>query len=293
MPRSLHFFLSFLALLLLPLSSAAEIKFAINSPRGELLTLQQWHNLAPYLEKKLGVKVKITPLLVTAIVEGANKKEYDFILANPMQTVLIREKYGYTPLTTLNQPNGPYFSGVIIAHPHSGIRQGADLRGKKVIGLSVDAAAAHVFQAYYLQQLGIDIYHDLETYREAKKLDDIVLAVKAGVFDAGFIRTGVLESMLKEGKIKAGDINVVDAQQNPEFKLLHTTTLYPEWFVSAKPGIDAALQAQMKNALLQIKVTDEVAQNANIQGFVEALPLDKLVLALKSLKIAPFEHNTP
>jgi ABC-type phosphate/phosphonate transport system substrate-binding protein len=282
-------FLPLIATLCLPLVAVADIKIALNSPRGELATLQQWYKLEEYLTQSLGTKVIVTPLLVTAIVDAGAKKEYDFIFANPMQTLILREKYGYTLLATLNQKNGAHFAGVIIANPRTGIKQGVDLRGKKVIGLSADASAAHVFQGYHLQQLGVDMYKDLASYREAKKLDDIVLAVKAGLFDAGFIRTGVLETMYEQGKLKAGDVIIVDERKTPGFNLIHTTELYPEWFFCAKPGLDPALQENMKKALLQLKAEDELAQTANIQGFVDALPLDGLLEVVKSLKIAPFD----
>lgn len=277
--------------LLWPLTTPAEVKIAINSPRGELVTLKKWRELGPYLEQQLGDKVSITPFSVTEIIGAAAKGEFDFVFANPMQTLVIREKHAYVPMLTLAKKNGPRFAGVIITRPGSGIETAADLRGKKVIALSPNAAGAHIFQVYHLHQNGIDAYQDLAALREAKRLDDIVLAVKAGLFDAGFIRTGVLESMHKEGKIKMADLTVVDKRENTDFKLLHSTILYPEWFFCAKTGIDADLQARMKKALLAVTAESEVADTAGIKGFVEALSLDNLLQAVKTLKIPPFDGS--
>ncbi len=85
------------------------------------------------------------------------------------------------------------------------------------------------------------------------------------------------------------DFAVLDEKQNPDFILRHSTALYPEWYFCANPGTDADLQARMKQALLAVKDTSELAQSAKIKGFVDALPLDGLRQALQTLNIPPFD----
>ena len=63
------------------------------------------------------------------------------------------------------------------------------------------SAAAYVFQVKHMQDLGIDPHKDFAVFKEAKKQDDIVLAVKSGLFDAGFVKSGLLEAMVKKGKV--------------------------------------------------------------------------------------------
>ena len=151
------------------------------------------------------------------------------------------------------------------------------------------AAGAYIFQTYHLQQKGIDPHKDFASMKEGKKQDDLVMAVQAGNIDAAFIRTGILEAMEKEGKIKMGDFVVVDQNTTDGFPLAHTTALYPEWYLSSLKGTDTGKAEKVKMAALKLKSSDKAAKNAKIMGFVEPVSMDGMTDALKALKIQPFD----
>ena len=132
-----------------------------------------------------------------------------------------------------------------------------------------------------------DAHRDFAPFKDAKKQDDIVLAVQTGVIDAGFVKTGILESMAKEGKIKLEDFVILD-QKKDELDFVHSTDLYPDWFLLAGERVDSALVAKVKEVVLKLKPTDEAAPAAKIDGFVDAQSLDTMKAALKSLKLAPY-----
>jgi hypothetical protein len=94
--------------------------------------------------------------------------------------------------------------------------------------------------------------------------------------------------MDREGKINKDDFVVVDQRAGDGLSPAHTTTLYPEWYLSAMPGADAGLVAKMKKAVLGLSERNPVAKMAKIKGFVEPLPLDGMKTAFKALKIAPY-----
>lgn len=284
---------SCMTLLLFSLGTAsfasAEVKIGINAPRGELKALKDWGALGTYLEQELGDKVTLIPNKVASLLKLMDKNELDFILANPVQTIIMTEEYGTTALATMNKKNGPQFAGVIIAKKGAGITKAADLKGKKVMSLSSSAAAAYVFQTYYLIQQGIDPRKDCAAFVQGKKLDDLVLAVQAGVMDAAFIKTGVLEAMANEGKISMDDFVVIDERQDPGFTQRHTTPLYPNWYFSATKKADATMSSKAKAALLKLSDDNAASKDAQIKGFVEALPLDDLKAALKTLQLRPYD----
>ncbi len=150
------------------------------------------------------------------------------------------------------------------------------------------SAAAYVFQVKHLMDQGIDPHKDFAVFKEAKKQDDIVLAVKAGIFDAGFIKSGLLEAMEKEGKIKMSDFEIVD-KQSDNFKHVHSTKLYPEWSVSASAKADSATSDKLKAALLKLSSGDQASKSGKIVGFAEAPNLDELDNTLKTLKLPPYK----
>lgn len=269
-----------------------EIRLGVNAERGELKAVKEWSEFANYLSSELGQPVKLVPLPVGKVIEAVSNKEVDFLLANPVQSVVVKERHGFVPLATLNDKMGSQFAGVIIAKKGNGVVKGRDLKGKNVMSMKFKAAAgAYLFQSYHLLQQGIDVHRDFASFKEGQKQDDLVLAVKAGVIDAAFIRTGQLEAMEKEGKIKIDDFVIVDKREDPGFPFLHTTILYPEWFFSVMPNTDPKVAAKVKAALLKMTSDTKASKAAGINGFVNAHSTEGLKQAMKALKVPPYDKH--
>ncbi len=274
-----------------PAIAYGEIKLGVNAERGELKAIKEWGEFANYLSSEIGQPVKLVPIPVAKLIDAAENKEVDFLLANPVQSVVVKEKHGFAPLATLNEKTSQ-FAGVIVAKKGSGISKGTDLKGKNVMSLKFKAAAgAYLFQVYHLLQQGIDAHRDFASFKEGQKQDDLVLAVKAGVIDAAFIRSGMLETMEKEGKIKIDDFVIVDKREDQGFPFLHSTVLYPEWFFSVTSKTDPKLAARVKTALLKMTPDTKASKEAGINGFVNALSTDGLKQAMKALKVAPYDKK--
>lgn len=268
--------------------ATAEIVIGVNSPRGELKTMKKWREFGSYLETQVGDKITIKPLLPGKLLDNADS--VDYLLANPTQSVVLKEMKGAKEIATLNKEDGPQFAGVIVAKKGSGITKGTDLKGKKVMSLKFKVAAgAYVFQTYHLAKQGIDPHKDFASMEAGKKQDDLVLAVKAGVIDAAFIRTGILEAMAKERKIDLGDFVIVDQRTGDGLELLHTTELYPEWYLLQMTKADDSKSSKVKAAALSLTPDSAAAKKAKIRGFVEPVSMENMKSAMKELKIPPFK----
>lgn len=266
------------------------IKLAINAPRGSVETAK-WTALVKQLSAKVGKDILIMSYPPAKIGDAVANGEVDFALVNPVSAVIVNVKYNARPLVTMKAQGTPYFAGVIIASQRSGITKIADLKGKKVMGYQIGTSAGgYVFQAYHLLQKGINPQKDFALFKEARRQDEIPLEVELGLMDAGLVRSGVLESMAKEGLIDLSKIVVLD-QKRDELPQLHSTDLYPEWFLMAGENTDAELADKLKAAALSVKAKDPAAKEAGIDGFVEAISLDGLKKALKALKLAPYENE--
>ena len=104
--------------------------------------------------------------------------------------------------------------------------------------------------------------------------------------DAGFIRTGQLENMIKDGKVAESDVVVVNRKAG--FPLALSTTLYPEWYMVNVTG-DAAKAAKLKAALLALDAESPASKAAKIKGFTEPLDPTPIVEMLKTMKVPPFD----
>ncbi len=270
------------------IANAAEIKLGVMSARGALKTMKRWNELGKYISTELGTPVTIMPLKPNETIQAVSEGSVTYMLSNPVLAVALKYKLGAEPILTMNKKSGSQFAGVIIAKKGNGITKAADLKGKKVMGFKFKrSAAAYVFQVKLLKDKGIDPHKDFAVFKEAKKQDDIVLAVRAGIFDAGFIKSGLLETMAKEG-VSIDDFTII-SKKNDSLSNVHSTSLYPEWTMTAAKSADPATTAKIKTALLKLTANDPASKKAKIVGFVDALSLDGLSDTLKSLKLPPFE----
>lgn len=267
----------------------ANITFGVNAPRGNAKALVKWSELGKYLEAKVGQPVTIVPMKPNKTLDFVTAGKADFMLSNPALAVVLMNKNGSIAVATVENKSGHQFSGVIIAKKGSGITKAKDLVGKKVMAYKFKkSAAAYIFQVKHMLDNGVDPHKDFKVFKEAKSQDDIVLAVKGGVMDAGFVKSGLLEAMAKEGKISMDDFVIVD-KQTDGFAQVHSTQLYPSWTVTATSSVDKVLTEKVKQALLALTASDTSSKNAKIVGFVEPESMDGMTETLKQLKISPFD----
>jgi ABC-type phosphate/phosphonate transport system substrate-binding protein len=272
-------------------AAAGEIVLVIDSPTEVIKTLSQWDEFGRLISAETGQKVKIIPILIKDFDKEVESQRFDFYIGHSAHAIFLQKKLNAVHLATLNESgSGTRYGGVIIAKKGSSISKGADLKGKKVICLSKkSAAASYMFQAYHLYLQGIDAEKDFAVLKEGERLEDMVLAVRAGLSDAAFIRTKLLESMAKDGTIRIDEFTIVDQRTDPDFPYLHTTALYPQWILSASSKTDPALAAKVKEIALKLPPDSKAAQSAKIKGFVEPLPLDELDKAMQAVKFPPYD----
>lgn len=215
-----------LSLLVAGVAQAA-VEIAIIAPRGAAETSARWGELAKLLSNELKEPVVILPLTAAKIFDSAADGEADFVLSHSVHTVQLLEKVDGQVIATVNGPSGSHFGGVIVSKKGSGITKLDDLRGKKVMSMKFrDSAGAYVFQTYELNKAGIDPHKDFASFTEGAKQDELIMAVKNGTADAAFARTGLLEHMVKEGKIKLDEFEIVSAKKEPNFSEASSTALY-------------------------------------------------------------------
>ncbi len=279
----------FLSVMLINSTAWAEVRVGVTAIRGELQTLKRWEALGKYLSEEINQPVKIIALTSNSLIETALQGNLDFVLNTPVGTLLLIEKTQHIPLATLNTLNGTQFAGVIVSKKGSGIKTSEDLKGKKIISMQQSTSAGgYLFQLYHLKMKNIDPHKDFSSFKEGKNQDDLIMGVKIGLFDAAFVRSGILESLEKMGKIKMEDFEIVDQRNDEGFPHLHTTILFPEFYFSAKPSLDPQLISTMKQALLKLTPEHPATTTAEIKGFVEPISYEPIKILLQTLKIEPF-----
>lgn len=276
--------------------SGQEVRIGVLANQGDENCMKLWGATAKYLNEKIkDHKFFIVPLGFDEINQSVESGEVDFVLVNPSIYVELEMKYDVSRLITLkSQVSGKElirFGGVIFtSSTNTTINTLEDIKNKSFV--AVDAESFGGWQTEWKEFLdhGIDPYKDFAKLDFAGTQEQTVYKVLSGEYDAGATRTGILEQLAQEGKIKLSDIKILNQCTSCNFPFLHSTQIYPEWPIARLSHVDDRLAHEVALAMMEMKPEDEAAKNANIAGWTVPQNYTVIGNTLKTLKIRPFEN---
>ena len=274
----------------------AAVRLAILAFRPAAEAQARWQPLADYLnraipEHRFELQVYRYPELEAAIAA----RQVDFVLTQPSHYVLMTYRNGLSsPLATLVENEGGHalsmFGGTIFTQAgRSDIGTLRDLRGKTLATSGISSLGSYQMQAHELAHAGVSLPQDATVLETGQPQDRAIEAVLVGRADAGFVRTGVIEAMVREGRLDASALKIVNSQTSAAFPYLRSTRLYPEWAIAAMPDIDGALALRVAAALLTLPHGGELAQGMGIQGFTIPANYHPVDDMLRELRLPPFD----
>jgi len=271
-----------------------DVRLGVLSFRSLEHTAAQWGPLADYLSQRIpGYRFRIVPLFYPDLDQAVARHELDLVLTNPEHYVLLRSRHGLAAQATLMPMAGDFpvsqFGGVILVKAdRSDLKTFADLKGKRLASPSEQSLGGYLMQRWALLQAGVDITSDLRDLQfTGMPHDKVVFAVLAGHADAGFVRTGVIEALVKEGKLKPGQVRVLKQAETPEFPQLLSTDLYPEWPFSATSAVPGWFTKQVVHALFELEPNSEVARTGKFFGFTSAGDYSQVETIMVKLRVHP------
>jgi len=257
----------------------------------------RWQPLVDYLNAHvagLDLKLRVLnyPDLEAAIAAG----EIHFVLTNPAHYVLLSHKERLSsPLASLitlidGKPVRGFGGTMLVPAKRQDLRQASDLRGKTIAVVDTSSLGGYQTQAYELRQHGLKIEADAKLRVTGMPHDSAVLAMLNGEADAAFVRSGVMEAMIRSGKLPTDAVRVLNPIPQPEFPQALSTPLYPEWPFFALSKTDEALALQVAAAIFALPHGGEIARALEIHGF--AIPADyrSVEHLLRELRLPPFDQ---
>ena len=277
-----HMFISMLATLLLAgmgphaLAQDRELRVGVLAFRDLEQTRQRWQPTVDQLNRKVrGAHFSLDALYYDELVQAMEKKRFDFMLANPEFYLAHRINQSLSAIATLmplaeGHPVSQ-FGGVIFTRAdRADIDKLQDLRGRTVAAPFAESFGGFLMQRWELYQTGIDIGELAGILYTGMPHDKVVRAVLAGSADAGFVRTGILESMAREGKLDRARIKLLNPQPAGVFPQSVSTGLYPEWPFVATARVSEAVVKKVTLALLQIRPDERAAVQGKYYAFAPA-----------------------
>lgn len=141
------------------------------------------------------------------------------------------------------------FKGVIAVHADSDLQTLADLKGKRfAFGSPLSTIGRYLSQSY-LMDAGI-YAKDLASFEYLDRHDVVGMAVAAGEFDAGALKSGTFDKLVESG--------------SPLRKLYEFDNVTKPWVVH--PSLDAEVRAAMRKVMLEI--TPQDAARIGVDGFL-------------------------
>jgi PAS domain S-box-containing protein len=228
-------------------------------------TAREWQPVFDALGDSAGARFDVTALAYPDL--DAAAEQFDFIVTNPEHFSELRTRAHLSAMatvvrTTEGRPTTS-FGGIIVARAGSPFHDLRDLATAHVGAVSTSSLGGFLVQEWEVEQ---------RTSAPAKLTflgmphDGVVRALLAGTIDVGFVRTGVLEGMVREGTLKWEQVQVV-AQVSDSFPQRHSTTLVPEWPVAVSARVPMESARRLALALMQANADQPALQHAGLWGF--------------------------
>ncbi|MDA3971414.1 MAG: PAS domain S-box protein [Desulfobulbaceae bacterium] len=258
--------------------------------------LAQWQPLTVVLKQAMPERdFVVIPLSHGELDRAVAARQLDFVMTNGGHYLLLRNRNGLSsPLATLAS-NGTghsltVFGGVIFSRAgQAEINTLNDIKGKTVAAVQTESQGGYQMQAYELSRVEINLPQDVQLSTTGFPHAQVVEAVLAGDAEVGFVRSGVLEKMVREGRLDIKQLKILNRQDLPGFPLLVSTRLYPEWPFAAMPHIAENLARRVAATLLSLEENTVAARAMGIHGFVVPADYSLMEDVLRELRIPPFD----
>lgn len=227
--------------------------------RGNESAHKQWAPLATFLSNEVkGWNFDILPVTLTSVEREIDTNRIEFLITNPGHYVTLAAKYDLAALATRERWSklaNDYFSKfgtVVLVKKNSNIASLNDVKGKKVAAVSPNAFGGFQVAWSELKEQGVDMFRDLQSLRFVGfPHDQIITAVAEREVDVGIVRSGLLEILADEGKIRLEDFRVLNQQDQLDFPYQVSSSLFTEWPLAALPSTDKKLREMVLVTLLR------------------------------------------
>jgi len=279
-----------------PAQAAGPVKIAVRAYRPKPQALAQWQPLAQVLKAAVPeYDFEVSVYSPQELEKAVSERQVDFVLTSPGQYVLLARRAGLkAPLATLlvdqNGQDVASYGGVMFTRsdaPPAGPL--TDLKGKTIAAVDDDSLGGYQMQLLELLQAGVNLRADSNLLLTGQPQDRVIDAVLKHKADVGFVRTGVLESLQREGKLQPGQVRVIHAQNFDAFPLPSSTSLYPEWPLSYLGHVDERLARRVTAALFSLDASSPEARAMGIRGFSVPADYAPVADALRALRLPPFD----
>ena len=235
--------------------------------------LQQFGSTFDYLGDQLNTSFDLIAFSADSDLSQAVKNQsLDLVYGGPTIIYCIIVSSNIQPLATViayqaEQPTG-VLSGSIISLPSSNITKPSDLTGK-VVGVGY-LTGLTTFQAevQYLLNEHVSLFTDAKAVVGFSQSSNIVQSVDSGMIDAGFVQTGLVESMKAQGALKQNTVfDIMNSHLYPGQPLPSTTSTFSSQILAATVKLNNTFRTAIVETLISLQPDDPPLVDGSYAGW--------------------------
>lgn len=222
----------------------------------------QW--LKKYIYDRLGVTVTFTSLSRYGnLIDHFAAEKMDGAFFGSFTYALAHHQLGVEPLVRPVNPDGTStYHGYLFARKDSGIRNAADMKGKRFAFVARATMAGYLFPLAYFKANGVgDVQKYLGEVLFAGSHDGAILAVLNREADVGAAKNTIYEQMSAD-----------NSRIEKELVILASSGVVPQNCLAVRKDLDPELKAALKQALLDMDKSaegKEALRRFGARGFIE------------------------
>ena len=262
--------------------------------RDPASTTHQWTPLANYLSERLGGRrVIVRSLFLDDLSQAVERGEFDFVLTQPEHYVHIRAlNRGLSPIATLTVRTGEQeisqMGGVIVSRAdRKDITRLEDIPDKRLAAAHPHSLGSFRLQQWTLLKAGLNLGDGAAITFTGQPQDQVIDLVLQGKVDVGFVRTGLIEALILEGKLAPDALKVINARHEPGFPQLLSTPLFPEWPFLVARRVPEPIAKATTIALLELSADHPAARSGQFHAFSPPADYSGLETMMLELRAHP------
>jgi PAS domain S-box-containing protein len=263
-------------------ASDQTVRIGILTTRPADIVVRQYSPTAAYLHSRIpAYNFEIVPLSYLDFDYAIKEHKINIVFTNPEHFIHLHARYGLIPVATIislaeGHPVSS-FGGVIFTRAdNTHVNNIEDIKGKKIVSPIELAFGGYMTQKWELYKKGVYVDSETRVVFTGMPHDKAVKEVLSSRADVGFVRTGILESMAKEGRLKLSDIKIINKQVDSTFPQFLSTELFPEWPIAVVQEMSEKLSKDIGKALLELSPSSVAAIDGGFYGFAPPSDYSKI-----------------
>jgi len=265
------------------------IEVGVLAIRGKLSAQQRWQPTMDWLSERIpGKHFVLKPFNLEEMADAVKGVEVDFVITNPGQAVRLGRQYDLSWMATMTSHNfedrsisntRSIGSALVVRRmsPYISLEQ---LSGKPIAAVSENAFGGYLTMRYQVMQQGLNPNHFFSnTQFLGFPIDASLYQLREGHIEAAVVPACLVESMISEGLLVAGQYRIIENQAPEGFRCQVSTPLYPNWSFAKTERASSTLAKQMSQVLFAMPKSSAPAIAANASGWTSPtslLSIDKL-----------------